>query len=95
MSELDDALESVIRRVVHEEFAAQTAQIVAQVRETLARNSGIERRALSIDEAAERLGVSAMTLRRRIDAGDLPVSRIGSRVVVNVDDLDRLTARAS
>jgi excisionase family DNA binding protein len=95
VSELDDALESMIRRVVREEAAEQAAQIVAQVREALARNSGLERTALSIDEAAERLGVSAKTISRRITAGELEKHLIGSRVVVMVDDLDRLTARAS
>jgi excisionase family DNA binding protein len=53
--------------------------------------------AISIPEAAGRLGIGETTLRAMIDGGILPAVRIGlpgkrGRVVVRVSDLDKLLA---
>jgi len=50
------------------------------------------RRLLSLAEAAELLGCSMKTLRRRIAAGDLPVVRDGRLVLVHPQDLVRYVA---
>lgn len=43
---------------------------------------------IAVDEAAKMLGVSGMTIRRRIDEGVLPGYRIGPRVIrVRRDDV--------
>jgi excisionase family DNA binding protein len=51
--------------------------------------------ALGLDGAAEATGVSRRTLQRAIAAGALPVTRVGKRTLIRVDDLrawlDRLT----
>jgi excisionase family DNA binding protein len=36
---------------------------------------------LTIDEAADRVGVSPVTIRRRIDAGDVDAVRVGPKLV--------------
>jgi len=41
----------------------------------------------SIQAVAQRLGVSVKTVRRLIEAGDLPAVKIRSRVVVRESDL--------
>jgi excisionase family DNA binding protein len=56
--------------------------------------------AISIPEAAGRLGIGETTLRAMIDGGILPAVRIGlpgkrGRVVVRVGDLDKLLAMPS
>ena len=47
---------------------------------------------LSIDEAADYLGVSPRTLERRIASGRIRSSEIGRRRLLNRDDLDALAA---
>lgn len=49
-------------------------------------------RLLTIDAAAAVLGCSLKTLRRRIEAGDLPVIRDGRLVRVHPQDLARYVA---
>lgn len=44
--------------------------------------------ALSVDEAAARLGVSEWTVRQAIKRGDIPSRRIGHRVLVPVEAID-------
>ncbi len=49
---------------------------------------------LSIAQAAEILGLSTKTIRRRIAAGDLPAYRNGRRLIrVKASDLNRLFRR--
>jgi excisionase family DNA binding protein len=48
---------------------------------------------LTVDEAAAQLAVSAKTVRRRIDDGQLPVFRSGRIVRVREDDLRRYVAQ--
>lgn len=49
------------------------------------------KQALDLVRAAEYLGVSVQSVRRRIKSGDLPAHRVGPRSVrVYVDDLDKL-----
>lgn len=51
-------------------------------------------RLLSLSQAAEILGLSIKTIRRRIASGDLPAYRSGRRVIrVKAADLDRLFRR--
>ena len=51
-------------------------------------------RLLSITQAADILGLSTKTIRRRIAAGDLPAYRNGRRLIrVKASDLDRLFRR--
>lgn len=48
----------------------------------------------SPSQAAERIGLSTRTLRRRIAAGDLAAYRNGPRVIrLDPDDVDRLMIR--
>jgi excisionase family DNA binding protein len=46
--------------------------------------------ALSVADAAFELGCSTDFIRARIKAGDLPASKVGGRVLVMREDLDRL-----
>ena len=49
---------------------------------------------ISLGAAAEILGISVHTLRRRIAAGELPAFRSGRRIIrVRVSDLDRILRR--
>lgn len=50
------------------------------------------RDAYSVAEVARRLGVAELTVRRQISAGKLPSIRLGDRVLVPADYLDRLLA---
>lgn len=46
---------------------------------------------ISLSSAAEMLGISVHTLRRRIAAGDLPAFRSGRRIIrIRVSDLDKI-----
>lgn len=42
---------------------------------------------------AKRLGLSVETIRRMIRAGELPASRVGHRVLIQVRDVDALLTR--
>ena len=49
---------------------------------------------VSLAQAADILGISVHTLRRRISAGELPAFRSGRRIIrVRVSDLERLFRR--
>lgn len=49
---------------------------------------------ISLSTAADILGISVHTLRRRIAAGELPAFRTGKRIIrVRVRDLDKLLRR--
>lgn len=49
---------------------------------------------ISLSTAADMLGISVHTLRRRIAAGELPAFRTGRRIIrVRVGDLERLLHR--
>lgn len=49
---------------------------------------------VSLAQAADILGISVHTLRRRIAAGELPAFRTGRRIIrVRVSDLERLLRR--
>ena len=49
---------------------------------------------ISLAQAAEILGISVHTLRRRIAAGELPAFRTGRRIIrVRISDLERLLRR--
>jgi excisionase family DNA binding protein len=45
---------------------------------------------ISVEEAADRLGVHHKTIRRLINAGELPAVKVASLVRIDVDDLDRV-----
>jgi excisionase family DNA binding protein len=44
--------------------------------------------ALSVDEAAARLGISEWSVRQAIKRGEIPARRVGNRVLVPVDAID-------
>ena len=44
-------------------------------------------RLLTVDEAAEVLSLSAKSIRRRIDAGEIPMHRLGRAIRIAEDDL--------
>ena len=49
---------------------------------------------VSLAQAADILGISVQTLRRRVAAGELPAFRTGRRIIrVRVTDLERLLRR--
>jgi excisionase family DNA binding protein len=49
---------------------------------------------ISLSAAADMLGISVHTLRRRIAAGELPAFRSGRRIIrIRVSDLDRIMKR--
>ena len=49
---------------------------------------------VSLAQAADILGISVHTLRRRIAAGDLPAFRTGRRIIrVRIADLEKLLRR--
>ena len=49
---------------------------------------------VSLAQAADILGISVHTLRRRIAAGELPAFRTGRRIIrVRVSDLERMLRR--
>lgn len=49
---------------------------------------------ISLSAAAEMLGISVHTLRRRIAAGELPAFRSGKRIIrVRVSDLEKILRR--
>jgi excisionase family DNA binding protein len=49
---------------------------------------------ISLSKAADTLGVSVRTLRRRVASGELPAYRSGRRIIrVRVDDLETLLRR--
>jgi excisionase family DNA binding protein len=58
----------------------------------------VERRPVTVPEAARDLGISTRTLRRRIKAGEIPIVRVGRAVRVDLAELRRTqeeTARAA
>jgi excisionase family DNA binding protein len=52
----------------------------------------VERQAITIGEAAQRLGVHRETLRCAIERGEIPAARLGRRWLVPVAALDRILA---
>jgi excisionase family DNA binding protein len=49
---------------------------------------------ISLSTAADILGISVHTLRRRIAAGELPAYRTGRRIIrIRIEDLERLLKR--
>jgi excisionase family DNA binding protein len=46
--------------------------------------------ALSVQDCADELGVSAQHIRRLISSKQLPASRIGNRIVIKREDLEQL-----
>ena len=53
----------------------------------------IERIALSVSEVATALGVSARTVRSLLKEGSLPCIRIGTRVLVEVEEVRKFINR--
>ena len=58
------------------------------------RTSSPMTRLLSVDGAAEYLGMSAWALRHRLSEGLLPIVRIGNRVFLDRQDLDDFIERS-
>jgi excisionase family DNA binding protein len=55
--------------------------------------AGVTGRLLTLEEAAERLGCSVKTVRRRVAAGELPTFRSGRLIRVRDEDLRRYVAQ--
>ena len=55
----------------------------------------IERRTLSVPEAAEALGLAKTSAYAAARNGDLPAIRVGKRLLVPVDALERMLAEAA
>jgi excisionase family DNA binding protein len=71
-------------------------QLERIIRRVISLNSTATKRALSIKEAANAAGISRSTVYRLINEGDLHPLRIGNRVLISRDELDRfLDAGAS
>lgn len=51
--------------------------------------NGIPPLAISMATAAAAVGISAVAMRRLVKAGKLKHSRVGRRVLIRVDELDR------
>ena len=47
---------------------------------------------VSVQEAAKATGLSAQTIRRKIDSGELEVARVDRRVLVGFESLQRLVS---
>ncbi|MEO8214951.1 MAG: excisionase family DNA-binding protein [Myxococcales bacterium] len=65
--------------------ANDNGSLRALVLELQVRVARLEARPLTVAQAAEQLGVTQKTIRRRIEAGTLASSRTGRRVVVHLD----------
>ena len=52
-----------------------------------------KQRLRTIGDTAERLSVSPRTVRRLIDAGELPIIRIGRAIRIDDNDLEQAIAR--
>jgi excisionase family DNA binding protein len=59
-------------------------------RDSLSRSGGRARLALPAEEVADGLGISRATVYRRIADGTIPSLKLGRRVVVPVEALERL-----
>ena len=57
------------------------------------RKNSIERRYLDVHQAAIYLGATEKAIRYRVEARTLPFSRIGSRIVFDRQELDKLIAK--
>jgi excisionase family DNA binding protein len=66
------------------------AEIALPAREE--NRKGIRPLAVSVDEASKMLGVSSCTLRRRVADGEIRTIRLGRRVLVPMDVMERVTA---
>jgi excisionase family DNA binding protein len=80
----EELLSALVRRAVREELGA----VLDQVRDQVAAALRPEPKSYGVDQAAAMLGVSARTVRRLIDTGELPASRVGTRIVVPAAALD-------
>jgi excisionase family DNA binding protein len=78
--------EDELRRVIREEAERVFEEREAQRAEV--------RRWLSVAQAADYLASSEAAIRARIERGTLPVRRLGSRVLIDRDELDRILERS-
>jgi excisionase family DNA binding protein len=68
-----DEIEAVVRRLLKEELRAAQAESDPVL--------------WSVKKAADRTGLSEATLRRRIRSGELPIKRVGARVLIPAEAL--------
>lgn len=81
---LNPALVLLLREAVRAELGPELDRLCAEV-ETL--RGALPPLLVPVDVAGERLGVSARTVTRRIRSGEIPVKRIGRRVLVDLGGL--------
>jgi excisionase family DNA binding protein len=78
-------LTEVVRNAIQQQRSADaTRQVLPQ------QNVPAERRAYGLDEAANLLSVSKATVSRRIREGKIRAIRVGSRVLVPADSIQKL-----
>jgi excisionase family DNA binding protein len=54
----------------------------------------LEPRAFSVTQVAKMLGLSRASAYRAIETGDIPSVKVGGRIIIPADALDRLLSRA-
>ena len=88
-SDSGGSIETILREIV----AAELRHLIAGLRDVIRADFRAELEAeraarpperLDVVRAAQRLGVSIATIRRRVKDGSLPVFRVGRRVLVEV-----------
>jgi excisionase family DNA binding protein len=90
---VDSILAEIVRRVGAEMqnlSQVRLAEIALPAREE--NRKGIRPLAVSVDDAAKMLGVSSCTLRRRVADGEIRTIRLGRRVLVPMDVMERVMA---
>lgn len=106
---LSDVAESAfvagLRQIVGEEIRKALSMLRELIRDEVRSEFEAERRArpperFDVSQAADRLGVSVATVRRRVKDGSLPVFRVGRRVLIELDqrptnDIAEAAARAA
>lgn len=80
---LDDALAAAVSRAV-EPMAAELRSLRTAVEDL---RHAQPAQMLSVAQAAERLGISTCTVRRRVADGTLPSKHVGRRVLVPADTI--------
>lgn len=54
-----------------------------------------KRRTLTVKEAGELLGISEKTVRRGVNFGEIPAIRIGRRILIPKDTIERMLERVA
>jgi excisionase family DNA binding protein len=85
---LDALVRLIVRGALRDELREQLAPIVERLDAIAA---AAPRAMLDVDQAAERLGLSAATVRRKLKSGELPGVRLGRSWRVDLAAIGRRT----